>query len=407
MSRRVGAGRLPLDHPDYPHGRRAGYVNGCRTKTYACPASPTCTDASTRLRRVRQLRRIEGRISPHDNVPSGPALAVLDRVFEAGLATPVLAKAAGLGAPHLLKLRASRPAWIKRGTADRILKAEPNVIGATPHLVPADHARRVMHALSAQGYSQKWVSRRIGLNQDWNLGRTHLQHVRSERYDKLMALAESLRDVDATPENSGIAQGEIDRTRARAARNGWRPYCFHGSDGAYDPRLDPDHPWSAIDSRCEEILTVAAALVRLGRDPEVDTVRVIADGCGTYEEEVQRMAGTLGVGAKNQDRVKNAADVRDVLDRVDTGDLDLVRAVVDLRLASWEYQGGLIPRDHPAVADLAAEKKAARDAAKKAAREKAKATATPEAREKERAANRARKARARATQRAARERAAA
>jgi hypothetical protein len=59
---------MELSDPSFPHGTKTGYNKGCR-KTFPCPATPTCNDASNAqnraYRRKAAGRAVEGRLTTY------------------------------------------------------------------------------------------------------------------------------------------------------------------------------------------------------------------------------------------------------------------------------------------------------------------------------------------------------
>jgi hypothetical protein len=345
-----------LADPSFPHGTGSGYSRGCRRYRYDCPATPSCGDAHARMSKAYEVRRLANLPGPHDRIPGEVALAVLDELYEQHQSYTVIGALLGISRERAAKLHAAeRPRLILRSTHEKILAAR----NQTPppdaaRRYPIEDAKRLLSCLAAQGYTRLWISEQIG---EWSWP-VKQQWVEPGFWMRLHELVQRIGDEQATPEATGLTQRQIDRCLRAAARNDWHPFACYDDEGNLDGRLIPGHPWAEADAECGLLIAIAARLVRPGWDPEEEPYHAIVArfaetyGEKVYAEKVQRAAKSLGVGPKTAKREENAARVRSVLAEVDAGTLDVVRAVVDLHLASWGTSNALLPRDHPAIADL-------------------------------------------------------
>ena len=211
-----------------------------RHKYHKCKCQK-CVDNYRAYQRSRHRKQAYGTWQPY--VDAEPIRQHLLKLREQGIAFTRVAEIAGLHPPtvgaFLYRLGPNRPPK-KRATpeiAAKILAVTAET--ATPGIVDATPTRRRPQALAANGWPLKSLGPHIGVNPA-TVPRLVVQARVYRNTAAAVAVAyDKLAGQD--PADHGVAAAAIERTRRRAAREGWHdPLWWEDIGHLEDPGFDPD-----------------------------------------------------------------------------------------------------------------------------------------------------------------------
>lgn len=216
-----------------PHGTLS------RHKYHKCKCAK-CVDNYRAYQRSRYRRQAYGTWQPY--VDAEPIRQHLLQLRAQGIAFTRVAEIAGLHPPtvgaFLYDLGPKRPRK-KRATpeiAAKILAVTAE--NATPGIVDATGTRRRLQALAANGWPMKTLGSYIGVNPA-TVSRLATQ-AQVFRYTAEAVTRAYARLAGQNPADHGVPAAVIERSRRRAAREGWRdPQWWEDYGRIDDPAFDP------------------------------------------------------------------------------------------------------------------------------------------------------------------------
>lgn len=207
----------------HPHGHRNRYViDRCRCRA--------CRDAASAYERWRAKQRAYGRQA---YVDAGAARAHVNTLQSQGMGWKRIARAAGLSESVVWKLLYGDPSRrlapskrIRQGTAARLLEVTLDIAGGAR--VPAGRTWDQVHGLMAIGYTQAWISARIG------------QGGRALQLGDAYVTAAHAAAIEQLVEAYATIPGPSRRARNTAAARGWTADLLWpvDSDAADDGGID-------------------------------------------------------------------------------------------------------------------------------------------------------------------------
>jgi transcriptional regulator with XRE-family HTH domain len=217
-----------------PHGYARYRLDGCRCYT--------CGFARSQYDENRNRAIAYGTWNPW--VDAAPVRAHLATLRECGIGLRRIAELTGCARSNLAALtrgRGGRPpsTKVRPALAAAVLAIEPtldNIAAKVP--VSALGSVRRLQALVAAGWPQAHLAQEVGIAE-----RNMSALLRSDRV--YAGTARTIRDVfgalwNADPVGHGATPGGINRSRRRAAANGWAPPAAWDDDTIDDPQAHPD-----------------------------------------------------------------------------------------------------------------------------------------------------------------------
>lgn len=248
--------------PDDPrHGKRAGYIAGCRT---ACCQQPN-------QRWIKRYRLAASRNGGRTTVDSAPVIAHL-RTLQQTMSLCAIAAAGNSSSSHISRLLRGDHPTLRAATATALLAVRADQ-PVDKHLVSALGARRRLQALAAKGYTFERLAPivdytrynvRILANgdRDW-ITSAGDQRIRTA-YNRLHMRA-------PVPANHHEQAG-ITKVKARAIANGWAPAFAWDTDTIDDPNAQPVVA-PALAPDAADYIDHAAVLARINGDRTIDLNR--------------------------------------------------------------------------------------------------------------------------------------
>ena len=210
------------------HGTLTTYVN------HPCRCTP-CAAASAEYARTRTRLRAYGLLE--DLVDVETVARHLAWLSSQGVGRARTAELAGVGESTIARIL--RPGAVSRGVTPRVARAilavTPNLDTAFDHaLVDATGTRRRLEALARAGWSLKAIEAQLALVRLDRVLRRDLVTARVAR--SIRAFYDS-HWSSPPPAHTASARAHLDKTRARAERNGWLPALAWDEDTIDDPTV--------------------------------------------------------------------------------------------------------------------------------------------------------------------------
>jgi hypothetical protein len=287
--------RLPLDHPEFPHGTPRGYGNGCR-KESPCPATPTCTQAQ------RAARAAQRTVNPSDPLVDVTHLRpAIRRWLREGWSEETIARAVGIRRRVIIvriangtqqRSRASTVAALRCLTVEKLRTVST--------CVPADLVRWKLGSLVANGHSGASLARAL-----FSAPAYINRFLAGESETVTCQLADAIDDLWLRLEG---VPGPSTRSRNHARRLGFHPPDAYAMDGTL---LPPDDSGDE-DAADQEIRRQANAERRLRalwlclrhRTPS----GVVAMEVGLNESQVIRWRKGVGVRVHSEESFTPGVD---------------------------------------------------------------------------------------------------
>lgn len=275
--------------PDDPrHGRRAGYLAGCR--------ETCCTVPNFRVsKRYRHEARLNGGRTTVDPAPVRAHLQYL----QTRMSLSAVADITGSSASHLQKIVDGAHPVMLRGLAARILAVTVDTpIG--PHWIDATGSRRRLQALAVVGFSFERVATMVDGCGAFNLREIAYGNRERVRYDNAQQIREVFERITRegkpyTPLNHYERHGTA-RIMKRARESGWVSALAWDEGTIDDPAARPIglittewDPAGYDESRVQRRINGDRS-VRLHRGESVEVVRrMLADGHS--QNAIRRLTG--------------------------------------------------------------------------------------------------------------------
>lgn len=218
--------------PDDPrHGKRAGYLAGCR--------EDDCATANRRYMKKYRLRSLEN--GGRTTVPRDRAREHIERL-SGWMSLSAIASAAGTGSSEICRILSGKHPRIKKETEARILALSLSSNPGPSRWLHALPASRRIQALIAYGYTYEQISEHTG-----GYGKSNLRLIAigargyvTFAVDQQIRKAYNHLQMQPIPEpaNAWLA-GSLAKRRKKAAARGWVPPWCWDEDAIDDPAAVP------------------------------------------------------------------------------------------------------------------------------------------------------------------------
>jgi DNA-binding Xre family transcriptional regulator len=307
---------MPKKKPTHvcPEGHKHGQTNTCYVN-HRCRCQ-NCKDGCARRAAVRRKAIAYGRYVSPQYVPTLRAVGRIRYLQSFGHNYDWIGRAAGVSPRTIWKLNTFHVERCGVDIEAKILSVKPDFDSLSDgHVIPSTGVRRRIQALATRGWSQRELSRRLGLHADNVSKFMYGEQVQMRTHRKVSALYEELWDLPA-PAATRYERQQASRVKNHARALGWVPPM-----GWDDIDTDPEPP--AADVQGEPFVDdvkVAHALSGenkhgLNYDEKRAAVRIghsrrwsdplIAERIGIAQETVQRIRGELDLPAWAHDEQIN------------------------------------------------------------------------------------------------------
>ncbi|HET9655155.1 MAG TPA: hypothetical protein VFP72_07360 [Kineosporiaceae bacterium] len=180
---------------------------------------------------------------------------------------------------------------IRRRVAEAILAVTPDAVAALTDEVPAQPAIDAVRKMQAAGWSLRWQMRKLRADLSW------LWHpdrpIRRATLDAVTALARTVGERAATPENSGLTKNAIRLAIANARALGYYPAAAYDEDGTLHPEyLQDEEPTTDYrrmtpEAKASARFAILTEMIRSGTS-RVQAVKPYGIGVNAVDRWLQR-----------------------------------------------------------------------------------------------------------------------
>lgn len=245
--------RLDPTHPNFPHGTRQGYLDGCRaTSGPPCPGTPTCSRCETIYRNGGVMRLHDVRVV-REYVNSWTAR---------GYTTAAFATAADMSKVALRSIMIGDTKEVQTRTVDRLMAVDEAALIEHSQLMPIYLVDWKVGSLAAAGHSVEDQAKLLGCHADslLDVAAGRVETVRRHFYEEINILFDRLE----------YTMGNSAQARAMAKKRGYQTPDKYTPNGLL---------WEEMEDELEE-----------ESDEAMDALIAMRDHIASQRLEVIRLA---------------------------------------------------------------------------------------------------------------------